>query len=243
MGFMEKEILRQIGLSDSQAKAYLAIINHETISPPQLAELIGENRTTTYSIIEKLKRLGLVKELDGKKMQIQAEDPAKIRQLLTARQKSLKTAASALTTILPDLTAKYRLATDVQTSLLSLSGLDDLEQVWNDIMRDGQPVQIISCIAAENDPDFMHTIISEVKRWNKATIDVQILAVDSWQVLTSSLLHQKRLTHRLSNDSLIICYDVTTVVIKFSKHGPVGVSVIIDTPITEMMQRVFDLLH
>jgi sugar-specific transcriptional regulator TrmB len=240
---MEKEILRQIGLNDSQAKAYLTIINYETVSPPALAGLIGENRTTTYSIIDKLRKLKLIKELDGKKMQIQAEDPAKIRQLLTARQKSLKTAANALTTILPELTAKYRLATDAQSSLLSLSGLDDFEQIWNDIMRDKRPVQIISCIAAENDPDFMRTIIDQIKRWDKSEVDVQILVVDNWQILTSSLLHQKRLTHRLSDDSLIICYDVTTVIIKFTKHGPIKASVIIDTPITEMMQRVFELLH
>ena len=46
----ETTILRKAGLTESQAKGYLALIEHGALSPAELAEKTGENRTNGYMI-------------------------------------------------------------------------------------------------------------------------------------------------------------------------------------------------
>ena len=60
-------ILRKAGLTESQAKGYLALIEHGSLSPVELAEKTGETRTNGYMICEKLEKLGLATKKDDKK--------------------------------------------------------------------------------------------------------------------------------------------------------------------------------
>ena len=60
-------ILRKAGLTESQAKGYLALIQHGALTPAELAEKTGETRTNGYMICEKLEQLGLATKKDGKK--------------------------------------------------------------------------------------------------------------------------------------------------------------------------------
>ena len=44
---MNKELLQKLGLSSSQAAAYLKLVEKGEISPPELSGLINESRTNT----------------------------------------------------------------------------------------------------------------------------------------------------------------------------------------------------
>lgn len=56
---VDTAILRKAGLTESQAKGYLALIEHGQLTPVQLAEHTGESRTNGYQVCEKLVSLGL----------------------------------------------------------------------------------------------------------------------------------------------------------------------------------------
>lgn len=96
-------ILRKAGLTESQAKGYLALIQHGSLSPGELAERTNETRTNGYMICEKLEKLGLATKKDGKKTVYMPESPTRLKQLLINRQKRLKEADTQLAGILPTL--------------------------------------------------------------------------------------------------------------------------------------------
>src|SRR5688572_27750472 len=56
---VNEEILTHLGLNPTQAKAYLAIVRHGSLTPPELAKNIGETRTNAYSVLDQLVELGL----------------------------------------------------------------------------------------------------------------------------------------------------------------------------------------
>lgn len=57
---MDTNLLVQIGLSKVQAKIYIYLIQNGQKTPAEIANNIKENRTTVYSAIEKLEKLGLI---------------------------------------------------------------------------------------------------------------------------------------------------------------------------------------
>ena len=52
------DIIRKAGLTESQAKGYLALIEHGMLTPTELADHTSESRTNAYMICEKLEKLG-----------------------------------------------------------------------------------------------------------------------------------------------------------------------------------------
>ena len=86
---MDTTILRKAGLTESQAKGYLALIEHGDLSPVELAEKTGESRTNGYMICEKLEALGLATKKDGQKATYSANHPSAIEALAEKRRKVL----------------------------------------------------------------------------------------------------------------------------------------------------------
>ena len=66
---MDTELLTKIGLSELQAKIYLYLISQkEQKTPTEIADDLGENRTTVYSAAEKLEALGLISKKEKGKI-------------------------------------------------------------------------------------------------------------------------------------------------------------------------------
>ena len=63
MRLMDIEIIKKAGLTDSQAKAYLALIEQGTLTAQQLSELIAETRTNCYAVLDKLIANGLAQKV------------------------------------------------------------------------------------------------------------------------------------------------------------------------------------
>jgi len=89
IGRMDTTILRKAGLTESQAKGYLALIEHGTLSPTDLAVHINESRTNAYAIADKLVSLGLATKKDDKKAVYTASHPSAIEELAERRRKVL----------------------------------------------------------------------------------------------------------------------------------------------------------
>ena len=86
---MDIEIIKKAGLTDSQAKAYIALIEHAGLSAAELAEHINESRTNTYAIIDKLFKYGLIRKKDDVKYgaKYTANHPAALEELAERRRK------------------------------------------------------------------------------------------------------------------------------------------------------------
>ena len=104
---MNEQLLRQLedmGLSEKEAKVYVASLMLGPATVQQIANQADIKRVTTYVILESLGGLGLVGQAShGKKTYFTAEDPASLQRLLDKKQAELSDQKQAFKAFLPDL--------------------------------------------------------------------------------------------------------------------------------------------
>lgn len=113
---MDDRLISQIedlGLSNKEARVYVANLMLGPSGVQQIAELSGIKRVTTYVILESLVSMGLVSQtIKARKTLFNAESPENLKRLLDSREKSLKEQRQQLLEIMPDLNALKNLPTD-----------------------------------------------------------------------------------------------------------------------------------
>ena len=94
------EILKDFGLSDTEASVYFAMVSLGPSPILQISKSSGVKRTTVYSIVESLKQKSLVREdLHGFKTLYTAESPDKLLSMLEQKKEKLKENLSDLMSI------------------------------------------------------------------------------------------------------------------------------------------------
>lgn len=100
---MEK-ILEKIGLSENEAKIYLAALSMGPASASAIAEQTRIKRPTTYLALENLIKQGLVSEtLQNKIKLFKAEEPEKLNKLTRKMRRQVINAELELEKLLPEL--------------------------------------------------------------------------------------------------------------------------------------------
>src|SRR3989338_6412357 len=85
------KILEDLGLSEKEAKVYLASLELGESAPAEIAKHAGINRDTTYVIAEKLVKDGLMSQLEkDKKTYFMAENPEQLLRLLRKQEQDIK---------------------------------------------------------------------------------------------------------------------------------------------------------
>ena len=103
--------LKHIGLSENEAKVYLAMLELGPSPVLEIASKAGINRPTAYAQIETLKKMGLISmQTKGKKQLYIAEDPDQLEFLIDREKKDLEQKREELNAVLPDLKAMFDLA-------------------------------------------------------------------------------------------------------------------------------------
>lgn len=232
-------ILRKAGLTESQAKGYLALIKHGQLSPVELAEKTGESRTNGYMICEKLASLGLAAKKGDKKVTYVPENPTKLKQLLINQQRRLKEADSQLSGVLPALLSTYRLATD-KPGTIYFEGLDSLKKVYDDIIQTGETIQIFPSAYDRDDPETAAMIDSQIKRQRTAGIKTEVLLRDAIYKQFSNNrdpLFEARPTTLGALDAQIIIYGDNIALTTF--HNGVVTTIITSSPIANTFKQLF----
>lgn len=171
---VDTTILRKAGLTESQAKGYLALIEHGQLSPVELAAKTSESRTNGYQICEKLEKLGLATKKDARKSLYVPENPTKLRHLIVAQQKQLKNTNDELSGLLPQLLSSYRLVSD-KPGVLYLEGVESLQTIYDDIIRTGQTLRIFPSAKDRDDPEIAAMIDKQIARQRAAGIKTETL--------------------------------------------------------------------
>lgn len=97
------ELLTDLGLSDSEAKVYLASLELGPTSVQKIAKKADYSRTATYDIIDSLKEHGLMSTYEkGKKRYFAAEDPENAVLHFRDRVEGLKSKLEKLENKLPE---------------------------------------------------------------------------------------------------------------------------------------------
>ena len=99
-----EKILEDLGLSEKEAKVYLASLELGEAAPAEIAKHAGINRATTYVIAEKLVKDGLMSHLEkDKKTYFMAENPEQLLRLLRKQEQDIKNKEQEFQKYLPEL--------------------------------------------------------------------------------------------------------------------------------------------
>ncbi len=103
MSSFETELLK-LGLSEKEALIYLTLLSHGPSSVRKLAGISGINRGTAYDCLKALKEHGLVSFFNEESKQcFVAEDPARLQELVVAKQSELERSKASLDEMIPEL--------------------------------------------------------------------------------------------------------------------------------------------
>lgn len=103
-----RKSLTELGLSAKEAEVYISMLELGPASVQDIAKKAGVNRSTTYVMIEGLKRFGLISTFEkGKKVMFSAENPERLRAVITEQMNKLKDKDDQLSEALPQLQAIF----------------------------------------------------------------------------------------------------------------------------------------
>ncbi len=126
--------LKQIGLSDKEAKVYLASLELGKASVQDIAKKASVNRTTTYIMIESLiKRSLLYTTKTGKRLNYIAENPEKILELIRLRKKEFEENEHDIISILPELKSIYNLGPE-KPRIRFFEGKEVAKAIFEDVL-------------------------------------------------------------------------------------------------------------
>ncbi len=103
--------LQDFGLSEKEARVYLAALELGRATADELAKQAKVNRSTTYVQIESLKQKGLISSYDeGKKTYFAPESPEYLKRLFEKQAGDLETKQKELEKLLPNLSKMFETA-------------------------------------------------------------------------------------------------------------------------------------
>ncbi len=139
--------LKKYGLTDNQAKVYLACLEVGSGPVQKISRIAGLPRTTCYQVLESLRPLGLISSFQKKKVSyFSAEDPKKMVREAVER-------AETLTKTLPKFSALYNEAT-ARPTLRVYQGRIAMKGVLDEITREAKEILVLDAFSAALGKDF-----------------------------------------------------------------------------------------
>jgi len=100
--------LKKLGLEEKEISVYLTLLTHGPSSVRKVAAVSGVNRGSTYDTLKSLRERGLVSHFhEDTKQHFIAEDPAKLKKLVTDRQEELQRVAGSIDDMIPELQSLF----------------------------------------------------------------------------------------------------------------------------------------
>jgi len=134
--------LKKIGLSDNEAKVYLALLELGSSTAQEIAKKSGVKRATTYVQLEALSKMGLAtlfekapeRKNGAPKTYFRAEDPEYLSKILEREQKTTNERSQALKEILPEL-GKLYLSSGERPRVRFFEGIEGLRTMQNEFLK------------------------------------------------------------------------------------------------------------
>jgi sugar-specific transcriptional regulator TrmB len=141
--FYMYEILLKIGLSEKEAKVYLATLELAEDTAQNIAKKSGVNRATTYVILEKLMTSGLVSSIErAKKTMFISESPQELINILELQKREIDAKKKYLDEAMTQLQAIYNAKGDkpIVRYFEGADGLEALDRYGHDQFKEGSEV-------------------------------------------------------------------------------------------------------
>jgi len=128
--------LQSVGLTDKQARVYVAALFLGSASAQKIAQQSEVNRATTYVILDELAEMGLVSQsTEGKKTVFVAEPPEALERYLDGQKSSIETKKSELKSLMPQLKQQEHGESSDAPVVRFYKGLDGINNTGADARR------------------------------------------------------------------------------------------------------------
>lgn len=129
--------LKKIGLSENEARVYLALLELGSETAQEIAKKAGVKRATTYVQLEALIKMGLVTFFEKlKKTYFRAEDPEHLIKIAEREKKLAREREGALEEILPGL-GKLYLSSGERPRVRFFDGVEGLKTMQTEFLKSG----------------------------------------------------------------------------------------------------------
>lgn len=240
-------ILKKAGLTESQAKGYLALIEYGALSPAELAEKTGESRTNGYMICEKLEKLGLATKKDGTKATYTPNHPSALEALAERRRKILMRNEQEVKNNLSPLIDMFYQFSEMPGTR-TLQGIDGIKQVYADTLKLKQDIYFLRTTADEVDMGLEYL---NNYRKQRAGLGIHTYALTPSTKSARERLGSDEDANMLFHRTLLTENSYTAPVevdvygdkVAFISFGETQMATIIDSPpIAEAMRQIIQLL-
>lgn len=143
--------LKKIGLSENEAKVYLALLELGSSTVQQIAQKAAIKRPTAYVQLESLMKQGLVTNFEKEKRAFfRAEDPEYLKKVVEKNKKQAEEETAVLEKILPDL-GKLFLTAGERPRVRFFEGVEGVRSMQNEYLKSGsQSGMIVNILSADN---------------------------------------------------------------------------------------------
>lgn len=140
---MNEELLTNLGLNKTQAKAYITLVRYGSLTPPELAKKTGETRTNAYTVLDRLVELGLAKKTEvNKKFVYRVENPVALERLVKQQRDDALERERLVKNSLPTLLNFFYTYSE-QPGVRFFQGKDGIEEIYKDQLRTGKDITFI----------------------------------------------------------------------------------------------------
>ena len=244
---MDASLLEQIGLNQTQAKAYVALISAGSLTPPQLSDKIQITRTNAYEVLKQLEEQTLaVKTGSGAKLTYRPENPSNLEKLMETRRNQVIEHETRLRTFMPQLMTYFYTYSE-QPGVRFYQGKAGLIQIYEDMLRTRQTIYLIRSTADDRflDLDFYNRF-----RKQRANLNIKTVAItpDVPNVNHDPDVDQQNQFHRTwINPKLYTApveWDIYGNKVAILSFGEEAVGTIIESPqIAAAMRQIFTLMQ
>lgn len=171
---MDPHLLTELGLSLSQAKAYIALIEARSSDAPSIAKAINESRSNTYKILDKLCEMELVRKDGGtSKIIYQPANPALLTSLVEKRLATAELQQRKLTAAMPSLLSYYFTHAE-QPGITFYQGKQRIKQIFTEMLKTGQTLYLLRTPADVDfyDAEFFNEIRQKRRMLNIKTVGI-----------------------------------------------------------------------
>jgi sugar-specific transcriptional regulator TrmB len=140
---MNQDTLTKLGLTPSQSKAYIVLVQEGSITPPDLAKKIKETRTNTYKILDRLADMGLaVRETDSAKASYRVVNPVVLEELSKKRRNEVLQQEQMVKDAMPNL-LNYFYTYSEQPGVRFFQGQQGIHEIFDDMLRTRKDIYLV----------------------------------------------------------------------------------------------------
>ncbi|MBD3310629.1 hypothetical protein GF351_05410, partial [Candidatus Woesearchaeota archaeon] len=131
------EVLERVGLTRTESKVYLSLLDLGTALAGKITESSGIHRRSVYDAIERLMQKGLVSYviLNNRK-HFEAVDPSRIMKMMEEKQDSLRN-------LMPELEMDFRMSKEKQETVF-YKGKQALKSIFDQQIQDRKEILVFS---------------------------------------------------------------------------------------------------